>query len=115
MGLGRRKTKVGVVISNNMDKTVVVATVSTFQHPSYKKVVKQAQKFKAHDAENKCSLGDKVKIIETRPLSREKCWRVIDIIGKEKIKTAQEIDAELKLIAEESSHDSSSDSATGRG
>jgi small subunit ribosomal protein S17 len=73
-----KKIYTGKVISNKMDKTVVVAVTRLFQHPVYKKTVKRVTKFKAHDEKNKCQIGDIVKIIETRPLSKEKSWTVIE-------------------------------------
>jgi len=73
-----KKIYTGKVISNKMDKTVVVAVTRLFQHPVYKKTVKRVTKFKAHDEHNKCKIGDIVKIIEVRPLSKEKRWAVID-------------------------------------
>lgn len=73
-----KKIYTGKVISNKMDKTIVVAITRLFQHPVYKKTVKRVTKFKAHDEENKCNIGDTVKIIEIRPLSKEKRWAVID-------------------------------------
>lgn len=73
-----KKIYTGKVISNKMDKTIVVAVTRLFQHPVYKKTVKRVTKFKAHDEQNKCNIGDTVKIIETRPLSKEKRWAVID-------------------------------------
>lgn len=73
-----KKIYTGKVISNKMDKTVVVAVTRLFQHPVYKKTVKRVTKFKAHDEQNKCQVGDIVKIIEVRPLSKEKRWAVID-------------------------------------
>ena len=72
------KTRVGKVISNKMEKTVVVAVTRLFQHPVYKKTMKRVTKFKAHDEKNKCTIGDMVKIVETRPLSKEKRWVVIE-------------------------------------
>jgi small subunit ribosomal protein S17 len=72
-----KKIYTGKVISNKMDKTVVVAVTRLFQHPVYKKTVKRVTKFKAHDDQNKCNIGDTVKIIEIRPLSKEKRWAVI--------------------------------------
>ena len=81
---GIRKTRVGVVISDKMDKTVVVAVVIKVKHPLYKKYITQTKKFKAHDEENACGIGDKVRIVETRPLSKDKCWRVAEIIEKAK-------------------------------
>ena len=73
-----KKIYTGKVISNKMDKTVVVAVTRLFQHPEYKKTVKRVAKFKAHDEHNKCTIGDVVKIIESRPLSKEKRWTVIE-------------------------------------
>ena len=73
-----KKTYTGKVISNKMDKTVVVAVTRLFQHPVYRKTVKRVTKFKVHDEQNKCDIGDTVKIIEIRPLSKEKRWAVID-------------------------------------
>jgi small subunit ribosomal protein S17 len=73
-----KKSYTGKVISNKMDKTVVVAVTRLFQHPVYKKTVKRVTKFKAHDENNKCQIGDIVKIIETRPISKEKSWIVIE-------------------------------------
>ena len=76
------KVYAGKVISNKMDKTVVVAVTRLFQHPVYKKTVKKVSKFKAHDEENRCNIGDDVKITETRPLSKDKRWMVLEIMGK---------------------------------
>ncbi|HEY9775784.1 MAG TPA: 30S ribosomal protein S17 [Planktothrix sp.] len=76
-----RKELVGKVVSNKMDKTVVVAVESRFPHPKYEKQIVETRKFKAHDAENKCQLGDRVRIQECRPLSREKRWLVTEITG----------------------------------
>jgi len=78
----KRKTRVGRVVSDKMDKTVVVAVETLRHHPLYKKTIKRAVKYKAHDENNRCGLGDIVKIIETRPLSRQKRWRVGEIITK---------------------------------
>ncbi len=79
-----RKTRVGIVVSNKMDKTVVVAIQDNVKHPKYGKVIKRTVKFKAHDENNECAVGDKVSIMETRPLSKEKRWRVVEIIEKAK-------------------------------
>ena len=79
-----RKTRVGTVVSDKMDKTVVVAIQDNVKHPLYKKIIKRIVKFKAHDEENACGVGDKVKIMETRPLSKDKRWRVTEIIEKAK-------------------------------
>ena len=79
-----RKTRVGVVVSNKMDKTIVVATEEIVRHPLYGKGVKRTVKFKAHDEENICGIGDKVLIMETRPLSKDKRWRLVNVIEKVK-------------------------------
>ena len=79
---GRRKFAQGVVVSDKMDKTVVVQVKRLFIHPRYKKYVRRNAKYKAHDASNQCGIGDKVQIIETRPLSKDKHWRVSKIIEK---------------------------------
>ncbi len=79
---GQRKTAVGVVISDRMDKTVVVRVERLVQHPKYKKVIKRYSKYKAHDERNECRVGDRVLIIETRPLSKTKRWRVMRILEK---------------------------------
>ncbi len=79
-----RKTRVGKVVSNKMDKTIVVAIEDNVRHPLYKKIIKRTIKFKAHDENNECNIGDKVEIMETRPLSKDKRWRLINIIEKAK-------------------------------
>jgi small subunit ribosomal protein S17 len=79
-----RKTRTGRVVSNKMDKTVVVAIEDNIKHPLYNKIVKKTVKFKAHDEENVCNVGDRVLIMETRPLSKDKRWRVVEIITKAK-------------------------------
>lgn len=79
-----RKTRVGVVTSDKMDKTVVVAVETLVQHPLYKKRIRRTKKFKAHDEQNQCKVGDKVRIMETRPLSKDKRWRVVEIIESAK-------------------------------
>ena len=79
-----RKTRVGTVVSNKMDNTVVVAIKDNVKHPLYKKIMKRTVKFKAHDEENACGIGDKVQVMETRPLSKDKHWRVVEIIEKAK-------------------------------
>ena len=81
---GLRKTREGVVVSDKMDKTVVVAIKDNVKHPLYKKIMKRTVKFKAHDEENACGIGDKVQVMETRPLSKDKHWRVVEIIEKAK-------------------------------
>lgn len=80
-----RKTRVGVITSDKMDKTVVVSVETLIEHPLYKKRIKRTKKFKAHDEQNQCKTGDKVRIMETRPLSKDKCWRVVEIIESAKI------------------------------
>ncbi len=77
-----RKTRVGKVVSNKMDKTIVVAIETSVRHPLYGKIVKRTYKLKAHDEENVCQIGDKVKVMETRPLSKEKRWRLVEIVEK---------------------------------
>lgn len=84
MERGNRKVRTGIVVSDKMDKTVVVAIETFKTHPLYKKQMKRTTKFKAHDEENACGIGDKVEIMETRPLSKDKRWRVLSI--KEKAK-----------------------------
>ncbi|MGN0605199.1 MAG: 30S ribosomal protein S17 [Oscillospiraceae bacterium] len=79
-----RKTRVGKVVSDKMDKTVVVAIADNVKHPLYKKIVKRTVKFKAHDEMNECKIGDKVEIMETRPLSKDKRWRVVNILERAK-------------------------------
>lgn len=79
-----RKTRVGVVVSDKMDKTVVVAIANRVQHPLYKKIIKHTIKLKAHDETNACGVGDRVEIMETRPLSKDKNWRVVQIVEKAK-------------------------------
>ncbi len=79
-----RKTRVGVVVSNKMDKTIVVAIADRVAHPLYKKIVRKTYKLKAHDENNECSIGDRVRVMETRPLSKEKRWRLVEIVEKVK-------------------------------
>ena len=79
-----RKTRVGKVVSDKMDKTVVVAIVDNVKHPLYKKIIKRTVKMRAHDEKNECIIGDRVEIMETRPLSKDKRWRVTNIIEKAK-------------------------------
>ena len=79
-----RKTRVGKVVSDKMDKTVVVAIVDNVKHPLYKKIIKRTVKLKAHDENNGCRIGDRVEVMETRPLSKDKRWRVTNIIEKAK-------------------------------
>ena len=81
----KRKTRTGRVVSNKMDKTVVVAVETTKHHPLYKKTIKKVVKYKAQDAKNECGKGDIVRIVETRPLSKEKRWRVAEIISRKEV------------------------------
>ena len=79
-----RKTRIGQVVSDKMDKTIVVAIEDSVQHPLYKKTMKRTYKLKAHDENNECSIGDTVKVMETRPLSKDKRWRLVEIVEKVK-------------------------------
>ncbi len=79
-----RKVRIGKVVSNKMDKTIVVAIQDKVRHPLYKKIVNKTVKLKAHDEKNECDIGDTVRVMETRPLSKEKRWRLVDIIEKVK-------------------------------
>ena len=79
-----RKVRVGKVVSDKMDKTIVVAVVDNVKHPLYSKIVKRTYKLKAHDENNECKIGDRVKVMETRPLSKDKRWRLVEIIEKAK-------------------------------
>ena len=79
-----RKTRTGKVVSNKMDKTIVVAVQDNVKHPLYNKIVKKTYKLKAHDESNECNIGDTVKVMETRPLSKDKRWRLVEIVEKVK-------------------------------
>lgn len=81
-----RKVMIGTVTSNKMDKTIVVSVETSVKHPIYGKIVKRTYKLKAHDEENQCQIGDKVKVMETRPLSKDKRWRVVEVVEKADIK-----------------------------
>lgn len=81
-----RKTLVGIVESNKMDKTIVVKVEDSVRHPIYKKTVKKTYRLKAHDENNECQIGDKVRVMETRPLSKDKRWRLVEVIEKVVIK-----------------------------
>jgi len=85
----KRKMRIGRVVSDKMDKTVVVTVETLRHHPLYKKTLRRAVKYKAHDEENECKIGDIVRIIETRPLSREKRWRVAEVITKKEVVEVQ--------------------------
>lgn len=101
----KRKTKTGIVVSDKMQKTVVVEVKRTFRHPFYLKVVRSSKRYKAHDETNQCSVGDVVEIMETRPISREKRWRVVKTVGKTHVKfrelpkkrKAEEVSAEVPV------------------
>jgi small subunit ribosomal protein S17 len=80
--VGKRREWIGEVVSNKMDKTVVVAVTRLVQHPIYHKTIRQVTKLKAHDANNACRIGDRVRLVETRPLSKEKHWRVVEILER---------------------------------
>jgi small subunit ribosomal protein S17 len=79
-----RKTRVGRVVSDKMDKTVVVAVVDSVKHPLYHKVMKKTYKLKAHDENNECEVGDRIKVMETKPISKDKRWRLVEIVEKAK-------------------------------
>ena len=79
-----RKTRVGKVVSDKMDKTIVVAVRDNVRHPLYNKIVKKTYKLKAHDEKNECKIGDKVRVMETRPLSKDKRWRLVEIMERAK-------------------------------
>lgn len=79
---GRRKVQTGVVVSNKMDKTIVVAVESRTKHKLYGKIIKRTTKLKAHDENNQCQIGDRVRVMETRPLSKDKHWRLVEIIER---------------------------------
>ncbi|NLP37166.1 MAG: 30S ribosomal protein S17 [Firmicutes bacterium] len=85
MERNQRKTRVGIVTSDKMDKTAVVAVERTTRHPLYGKIIRVTKKYKVHDPENACSIGDKVRIMETRPLSKDKRWRLVEIVEKTKL------------------------------
>jgi len=86
---GKRKTRFGRVVSDKMDKTVVVAVETPRRHPLYRKTIRRAVKYKAHDEKNQCRTGDTVRIVETRPLSKDKRWRVAEIITKGEVAEVQ--------------------------
>ena len=77
-----RKVRIGKVVSDKMDKTIVVAVVDNVKHPLYSKIVKRTYKLKAHDENNECKIGDRVKVMETRPLSKDKRWRLVEVVEK---------------------------------
>jgi small subunit ribosomal protein S17 len=79
-----RKARIGKVVSDKMDKTIVVALIDNVKHPLYGKIIKRTSKLKAHDENNECKIGDRVKVMETRPLSKDKRWRLVEIVEKAK-------------------------------
>ncbi len=79
-----RKVRIGKVVSDKMDKTIVVALIDNVKHPLYGKIVKRTSKLKAHDENNECKIGDRVKVMETRPLSKDKRWRLVEIVERAK-------------------------------
>jgi small subunit ribosomal protein S17 len=81
---GLRKERIGIVTSNKMEKSVVIAVERKVKHPKYKKFIKMTSKFMAHDEKNECNIGDTVRIMETRPLSKSKCWRLVEIVERAK-------------------------------
>ena len=81
---GSRKTRVGVVVSDKMDKTIVVEIRTRVKHPLYGKIMNRTEKFKAHDENNECGIGDTVRVMETRPLSKDKRWRLVEVVEKAK-------------------------------
>ena len=82
--MSKRKTRTGLVVSDKMDKTIVVTIEDNVRHPLYKKIIKRTVKLKAHDENNECRVGDRVSIMETRPLSKDKRWRLVEILEKAK-------------------------------
>ena len=88
----KKKTMTGVVVSNKMDKTVVIKVERRFAHPVFKKVVKTTKKYKVHDEKNECLEGDFIRIQETRPLSKEKHWRLLGVITREKLLTSEKVE-----------------------
>ena len=85
-GRNLRKETIGIVTSNKMDKTIVVSVETSVKHPMYSKIVKRTYKLKAHDENNDCNIGDKVRVMETRPLSKDKRWRLVEIVEKAEVK-----------------------------
>ncbi len=99
----RRKTRVGRVVSNKMSKTVVVEVESQKPHPFYKKVVRRTTRFKAHDETNACDVGDSVKIVETRPLSKDKRWWVAEVMVKGEVIEVRPVEVDAEVVSGESS------------
>ncbi len=98
---GKRRTKVGRVVSDKMDKTIVVSVERLQRHPIYKRVIRRSTKFKAHDQENAARVGDTVRIEESRPLSRDKRWRMVEILGHSTVETATEPMADEAILIRE--------------
>ena len=96
--LEKRRTIVGIVVSDKMQKTIVVQIKRKALHPEYGKVINKANKFKVHDEKNEAKIGDKVRIVETRPLSRDKCWRLVEILGHGEFGVGQDI-KEVEAVA----------------
>jgi len=90
--IGKSKVRIGQVVSDKMDKTVVVAVETLRRHPLYKKAIRRTKKYKVHDEANVCKVGDRVKILETRPLSKEKRWRIIEIISRSESAEAEPVE-----------------------
>jgi small subunit ribosomal protein S17 len=99
-GYGRRKVLEGVVVSDKMQKTVVVAVERLTRHPIYKKTIRKVKKYKAHDEENACRVGDRVRIVETRPLSKTKRWRVVEILQRAELVEVPAEAVDLELLGE---------------
>ena len=107
-----KKTKVGQVLSNKMDKTVVVSVESYRHHPIYKKTIRNVVKYKVHDEKNECAIGDTVRIVETRPLSKEKRWRVSEIMIRAAAIDVKPEEIEPKLVSEKPEPEASATTAT---
>jgi small subunit ribosomal protein S17 len=95
-----KRTMVGQVVTNKMDKTVVVEIKSRQRHPLYRRIINRTTRFKAHDAENKCSLGDQVRIMESRPLSKEKHWQVIEVLTKGHVADVKPVELDRPVLEE---------------
>jgi len=108
---GVRKERTGIVISNKMDKTAVVELERVFSHPLYKKVIRRSSRVKAHDEANSVQIGDKVLIVETRPYSRDKRWRIVEVLGKTKVTIKDLPKKSLKELKNEEMEETTVDSA----
>ena len=111
MKRGVRKERTGIVISNKMDKTAVVELERVFSHPLYKKVIRRSSRVKAHDEANSVQIGDKVLIVETRPYSRDKRWRIVEVLGKTKVTIKDLPKKSLKELKNEEMEETTVDSA----